>query len=346
MIGQRLGPSVLQHLTTRPARTTAITGLIALMLPAAGLARTIDKSFSERFEVEPGHRLELDFGDGDVTITPWSENAIAIEVHYLAEITRIGPGSDGDFDVDFRQRGKTVSVSGKEPKVWAIGVLRFNEKIYEYNIQAPEWLVLDLRGDDGKVTLSGWRAETSIVIDDGDVDLEDIHASVSVSGEDGNIDMRHINGAVDIRVDDGDVTVRESRLDPLVIDAEDGEIVVRDTTGRVRVTTDDGDIRIVGAHANRIEAVTDDGSLEIGVAAVLGALELIAESDDGDIEISLAASIGARFDVRMDDGDVDIEAHGAIVEVDEDHRVKGSIGNGSGRVDVITGDGNVTIRSE
>lgn len=343
---QRLGISVHRPTTHTRRRVAAAAGLLIALVPTAALGRTIEKSFSERFEVERGHRLELEFGDGDVTITPWPENAIEIEVRYLAEIKRIGPGSDGDFDVTFRQRGKTVTVIGNEPKVWAIGVLRFNEKIYEYDIRAPEWLMLELRGDDGNVSLTGWRAETSIEIDDGDLELEDIHATVDVRAEDGDIDMRHINGALEIQIDDGDVVIRESRLDPLVIEGEDGEIVVRDTTGRVRITTDDGDIRLSGAHANRIEAVTGDGDLEIGVAAVLGALELNAESDDGRIEIALARSIGARFEIKMDDGDVDITAHGAIIEREEDHRVSGIIGNGSGRLDVTTGDGDVTIRSD
>ena len=109
-------------------------------MPASALARTIDETFSERFTVERGHRLELDYGDGDVLITPWSEDEVAVEVRYLAEIKRIGPGSDGDFD---------VAVVDVAPGVVGGQRLEANVTVPFTSLTEDTWFVVVVKGTDG-----------------------------------------------------------------------------------------------------------------------------------------------------------------------------------------------------
>ena len=319
--------------------------LVASSVPAPAASRSIDKHFHQRFAVAAGARLALDHGDGDVEIVPWTENAIEVDVVYKAEITRLGPGHDTDFSVTFDQKGDTVRVEGHEPGGVVIGMLRIHATQYRYRIQAPPWVVLSLDGDDGDVALHGWRAGMSLTLDDGALELEDVRGQATIRTEDGDVRISRFTGRLSIEADDGDVTIRQAECPSLRVEVEDSQVLIDQGRGRFTVESDDGDVDLRRIRAGRIEVTTADGDVRLELAAADGVLDVEAETDDGDIDVTLAAGIGLRFNVRMDDGRVDVDLPGA--EVDRrDHRVVGRVGDAAGDLRITTADGDVTIREQ
>ncbi len=313
--------------------------------PAQADSRTIDKHFHERFEVSTGARLDLDHGDGNVFISPWNEDAIEVEVRYLAKVTRIGAGGKTDFDVEFDQRGDTVRVVGHEPGGINLGYFNIRESTYEYRIQAPPWVILELQGEDGDVEIAGWRNDVSINIDDGDIRLDDTRATTDIRAQDGDIDLDSFLGRLKIVSDDGDISIRNADAERMAIRTEDGDVALDQCSGDLEIQADDGDVELTRMRPSGIVVTTADGSINLEVEGASGDLDLVAKTDDGDVGVVLARGTGVTFDIRMDDGDVDIQLPDAEI-LRKKHAVSGSVGNGAGSIQVTTGDGDVTVAAE
>ena len=124
----------------------AVVAAVALVLASA---RDIDRTYQKTFaDLEPGTRLVLRHGDGDVIVVPWERDAIEVDVDYHVSVARLGFGSAPDLDVDLRRYGETVEVLGRERGTVNVGILFFSrEHEHVYRIKAPPWVRLHpLRG--------------------------------------------------------------------------------------------------------------------------------------------------------------------------------------------------------
>ena len=86
------------------------------------IAKEIKKDFHKSFDVEEGFTLKLESGDGDVSITPWDKDILDVEVHYRVDYTSYRLGGDDQFDVDFKERDKTIQIIGRERSHTFIGI--------------------------------------------------------------------------------------------------------------------------------------------------------------------------------------------------------------------------------
>ena len=177
---------------TKKLSSLSIFLLICSIHVGMALATDINKDFHQSFNVKQGDTLRLRHGDGNVRLIPWDKDIIDVKVRYRADIDAIGIrlGSKDDFTVEFRQTGSTVYVTGKETSRGTIGF--YSKKKYEhvYEIQSPDYIRLDLEGDDGNVDISGWAAEIDCRIDDGDINMRNISGEkTSIRGDDGDIEI-------------------------------------------------------------------------------------------------------------------------------------------------------------
>ncbi len=309
-------------------------------------AEEINKDFHQSFDVKEGDSLSLRFGDGDVKIIPWEKNIIDVNVRYRADIDTVGIrlGRKQDFDVEFRQTANTVHVTGKEASTATIGY--HNKRIYEYiyEIHSPDYIRLDLDGDDGDVEIENWAAEIECRLDDGDIRLRNIAGEkTAIWGEDGDVEIENLNGDLTIEVDDGDVTLLTCDMERCRVDGEDGEVTIRQSKGSFNISVDDGDVVMEKIEAQGLSVTAEDGDIEVDLLAG-GMLDADIRTDDGDINIDLEKGFSVSFHVSADDADhIRLELDD-IEEYREDEHIKsGSINGGNGRLKIRTADGNVTI---
>jgi hypothetical protein len=277
---------------------------------ASAKSREIRQDFHGEFEVQPGARLELHHGDGDVTITPWDQDRIDIQVRYHVDITRYGFGSDEQFDVKFEQKGDTVRVKEHRDGTVNFGFYSRKRLEYSYKIQAPAYMVLDLTGDDGDVTLSGWRADLTVDLDDGDLFLSDI------------------------------------RTDLIQADMDDGDIDGSNIEARIEVSSDDGDLVLRALSSRAVHANMDDGDTRLEfIDPPAGIVHIV--SDDGDMELSLPPGASFRYEIGTDDGQVRLnlpeELSSETSSRIKDGKFFGTIGAGGDQVRLLTDDGDVEL---
>jgi hypothetical protein len=312
-------------------------------------AKEINKDFHQSFDVKMGDTLRLKHGDGDVKIIPWENDAIDVKVRYRADIDAVGIrlGSRDDFVVDFRQTGSTVFVEGRETSRGTIGF--YNKKRYEYiyEIHSPDYIKLDLSGDDGDVEIADWAAEIDCRIDDGNVTLRNIDGEhTTIWGEDGDITIDELTGELTIEVDDGDVYLSGLDTPRCRLEGEDGDIEVSVAEGSFDIAVDDGNVTMRQIAASSLIIRANDGDVDLDLLAGR-TLDADIRTDDGDVTVDLEKGFSLSFHASADDVDyihVDLED---VQNFREDRVSKsGVIGGGEGRLKIETADGDITIRDK
>ncbi|MBN2566279.1 MAG: DUF4097 family beta strand repeat protein [Candidatus Eisenbacteria bacterium] len=316
----------------------------ALLLSTGASARLIDKDFHRTFDVAQGVRLELRHGDGDVTVNPWDSDVIDVAVRYHADVKALGIGVQPDFDVEFRQEGDVVTVTGIEGSATGLYLLTaVSDYEYTYDIHAPSYVIIESHGDDGDFSLTGWRADIECHIDDGDVELKDIaNKRTEITVEDGDVRIDGMSSDFSVRGDDGTITVLRSKVENGSFVLEDGDVRVIDSEGDFDVSVDDGDVRFSRVGAKVVDVRGQDGDIDLDLTGQ-GKVEVSVMADDGDVMIRLSKGFSFEYLVTMDDGDVTVDFDGETVTERGDHRVAGKVGDGAGSVRVRVSDGDVIL---
>jgi DUF4097 and DUF4098 domain-containing protein YvlB len=310
-------------------------------------AEEINKEFHQSFDVKKGDSLSLRFGDGNVQLIPWEKNIIDVKVRYRADIYHVGIrlARNQDFGVEFRQTANTVYVVGKEPSSAAIGF--YNKKVYEYvyEIHSPDYVALELDGDDGNVDIENWAAEIDCRIDDGDIHLRNIvGGKTQIWGEDGNLEIAHLSGDLTIEVDDGDVNLTACDMKNCRVGSEDGNITISQSKGSYDLIADDGDIVMKKIEAKGLNINTADGDVDVDLLAA-ETLDADIKTDDGNINIDLEKRSSVSFYVSANDADsIRIEIDNIENSKEDKYTKSGSINGGTGRLKIQTADGDVTIK--
>jgi hypothetical protein len=321
-----------------------VSCLLVVVACSSAPAREIDKDFHEIFDISEGVVLRLDYGDGDVTITPWDQDVIDVVVRYRADVKAIGFGTEPDFDVEFRHTDDRVTVRGVEGSSSGVYFFRaMNEYEYTYTIKAPSYVILDLHGDDGDLELSGWRADIECRVDDGDVKFSDVvNGNTEIWIEDGDIRLAELSGDLVVRGDDGDVAITNSTLTHALFALEDGDIRISDSEGNFEATVDDGDVTLSRVTTSVVDVRGEDGSVDLDITSDAD-IHVNVTTDDGDVTIRLGRELSFQYLVTMDDGRVDIDLDGETETESGEHRISGRVGTGGGLVRVSTADGSVEL---
>jgi hypothetical protein len=307
-------------------------------------AKKLNKDFHESFDVKKGAILNLKHGDGDVTITPWDQDVLDVEVRYRAEYKTIGIGGNLQFDVEFRKTGDVIHVIGKEKCSGSIGFHSHRKYEHTYTIRAPEYLELDLEGEDGDVKIEEWEGKISCDLEDGDIELESVSSPrTQIRIEDGDIHIDGLKGDLSLKGEDGDVTIREAEIPQCRIDLEDGDIDIRRAKGDFDISVSDGDVILDQIRAGMLEISTGDGDIELDLLKA-DHLDLDITADDGDVTVDLEPGISATFRIDTDEGRIRTDLPGEEDFRKRRHRVSGEIYGGQGRIRIRTLDGDVVLR--
>jgi hypothetical protein len=328
-------------------KVTAIltcTLLLLASVPEISACREIQKDFHKSFDVEKGARLRLRHGDGDVTIKPWNRDQVDVTVTYRAESKSLGFGREHDFTVEFRQKDDVIEVIGKEKSSSILGLHFFRTYEYSYKIQAPPYVDLDLRGDDGDVAIEKWAGAIECRIDDGDVELRETDSpKTRILIEDGDTYVENHRGEFFLSGDDGDVFITGCRMPLCRVHIEDGHIRIKRCEGDFEVQTCDGDIKMYSLLGRGIEIETEDGDVDLDLLKT-DDIDLDIRTGDGDVTLGIEPGTSATFSVDVDDGSIRVDLPSATDIEKRRHWVKGTINGGKGRIRIRTNDARVIIK--
>ncbi|MFD5747655.1 DUF4097 domain-containing protein [Streptomyces sp. NPDC127033] len=135
--------------------------------------------------------------------------------------------------------------------------------------------------------------------------------AVTVDGDNGKVTAAGFDTALKLTTDNGAISVRDSS-GPLVLRTDNGKITSDNTSGpSVAARTSNGAIRLALRTApGTVEAVTDNGKIQIDLPAASAPYAVTAKSDNGKIDVSVPTSENSAHVVkaRTDNGKITVRS--------------------------------------
>ncbi len=306
-------------------------------------AEEVKKEYHEKFSVTKGMTLSIRSGDGDVTISPWDQDEVKVDIVYHADHRGNGD-DDRSFEVEFDKTSRTLHIIAHERTGSRFGVTSRHIHRYTYDIKAPDYLMLDLDGDDGNMVITGWKNNIECTLDDGDLNLEEINNEETyLRIGDGDLKINKIKSDISIWADDGDVEVTDISAKNFRLEIKDGSGILNKAKGNFNIRFDDADIRMRKIEADQIDIRGNDGQIELELAKSSDP-DVVLETDDGPIRLFLDPDISAELSIETDDGDFSVNLSNEIRAKEGKNWYQGTINDGKGNITIRANDGSVKVR--
>ena len=191
----------------------------------------------------------------------------------------------------------------------------------------------------------------------GEVKVENVNgrlyvdvASADISSSSGTGDFVFDTGSGDVQINghegglvcdtgSGDVLVENVNGGELNFDTGSGDVTGRGIRGTsLRADTGSGDVELHDLSVDRINADTGSGNVTLDLASATS--DILVDVGSGDVRLRLPAGFGAKIDVDTGSGNIHSDLPVQLTEIDDDV-LRGTIGDGSGRIRVDTGSGDV-----
>jgi hypothetical protein len=186
---------------------------------------------------------------------------------------------------------------------------------------------------------------------EGDLRLDGGAADVTTSGTtgalvvdvgSGTVRVSNARGRLDLDTGSGDVDVTGASGDELRVDTGSGSVTVRDATATsLSFDTGSGDVEGTGLAADAV--MVDTGSGGVDLAFTRPPRDISVDTGSGGVTLTLPAEFAAQVDISTGSGGIDLDFPVQVSRWERD-AVRGTIGDGTGRLTVETGSGGVRIR--
>ena len=292
-----------------------------------------DVLYEQSFPMRAGDRLVITLSSEDVIVERGSGSGTTVTVE----------GHGRDAREEFERRRFSAAFDGGELRIRTDPERRRNHGNvragFNVIVRAPE------------------RMDVEIHVASGDVQLDQLVGPLSVKAASGDIELGAVQGPrIDIETASGDISA-ESLDGPVSLSAASGDITVGRIVGiEVDLSTASGDIAVATIETDHLDASAASGDIEVD--HLRGRADLSTASGDVSVHLADAADIstgsgsvtlylarGAGFDVDLQSSDIDIADALSFSGSTNRRHMDGRLGNGGPRLDISTGSGSITLRS-
>lgn len=204
--------------------------------------------------------------DGDVTVSTGDAGTVTV-----VERTRTGFQRTSHDTVESADR---LAVEHACPTWWSNGTCRI-----DLAVEVPQGTDVVVRSSSGEVRAEGVDGHVDLRTEDGDVTVLRAGGAVDAESSSGHVRVEDAGGEVVARSSDGDVTVRDVAGGVSARSAS-GHVVVSEAEGDVSAASLDGDVEARAVEGG-VVATSSAGAVEVG--GVTGDVE--ASSLDGDVTV-------------------------------------------------------------
>ncbi len=159
------------------------------------------------------------------------------------------------------------------------------------------------------------------------------NGDVSVDGGGPEVIAASGNGRIDVAGSAGSVTATSGN----------GKVTVDGARGPVEASSGNGDIRVTTS-LGPVEASSGNGSIDVSMDKLEGSPPMSFSTGNGRITVTVPEAFGAELESNTGNGhvtvDFPIQMRGRL----DPSRIRGTIGNGGGRLVMTSGNGDLEIR--
>ena len=190
---------------------------------------------------------------------------------------------------------------------------------------------------DLEITVPSGRA-VLVALAIGEVRIENLNGRLFVDVASADIWSSGGQGDFVFDTGSGDVEVK-GHEGGLVCDTGSGDVSGRGIRGSsLRADTGSGDVELHDVAVDEINADTGSGNVTLDLASAPS--DILVDVGSGDVLLRLPNGFGATIHVDTGSGDIQTDLPVQVTEIDDDV-LRGTIGDGSGRVRIDTGSGSV-----
>jgi len=289
----------------------ALLPVVAISLFVASQAVNPDTSIS----AQRGMRLELRNPRGDVRVSTWNRDVIAISTG----------STRGRFSVD--RSGSVVRVR-TERGYWRQGGRRYeweedDDVPVNYTLTVPAYL---------HVAFTGIESDFAVVGTEGDISIETVEGAIDVRGGNGRIYLRSVERAIR-------VSGARGRID---VEAGDGDVFLSNVTGEITAQTVDGNIELADISSQNVDVNTVDGNITFSGRIASGGRYYLS-THDGDVAFTVPSDVNADVMVATFEGGFET-AFPIVLRESGGKRLFFRLGSGGADIRLEAFDGDVYLR--
>jgi lia operon protein LiaG len=188
------------------------------------------------------------------------------------------------------------------------------------------------RNLNGKILLDTHRAEVRATAMKGDLSIDTGSGDVVVDG---------MEGPLMVDVGSGDVTLSNVKGSELDVDTGSGEVTgTAIASDALNIDTGSGGIELDGLTAQRVAVDVGSGDVELTWTTDPGDVEI--DSGSGSVTLTMPASSGATLEIESSSGDIESGFEIRTNRIERDS-LRGTFGDGRGRITIDTGSGDVDL---
>jgi lia operon protein LiaG len=193
----------------------------------------------------------------------------------------------------------------------------------------------------GKITATNVNGRLELETSNGPVVVNGSKGELEVEVGSGNVQLSATEGDLEVTTGSGDVQATRSNARSISIQTGSGDVEARQLQAtEVAVRTGSGAIRASGVTAPQIGLETGSGGVTVELHGTVDRLDV--HTGSGDIAVTAPASLGAQIDMQTASGDLDSDFPLSVTHSGADH-LRGTVGDGKGRISVETGSGGVRL---
>jgi hypothetical protein len=243
-----------------------------------------------------------------------------------------GTFSDGDHD-DWHDRGNRVRISGSGGGL---------EAYADLTISVPAGTTLNVYLAVGSMSATNVNGTLRLDTHSAPVTTTGTSGSLVVDVGSGQVTVSDAEGDVDLDTGSGSVEVTGVRGDVLRVDTGSGRVIASQVSVTyLDIDTGSGSVVVGEAVARDVRLDTGSGRVELELAADPRNVEI--DTGSGSVTVTVPDSFGADVEIDTGSGGIDIDLPLQLEKWERTH-VRGTIGDGDGRLLIDTGSGDVRIR--
>jgi hypothetical protein len=328
---EKLGKEVTENIdwkeVTEGARTSAKKGLDALKAGIEDVSKgrfnlgwlfsTTTREIRLPLSITEAHLLRVENGCGDITILPDS-----VESYVIARAKVRGASAE---DAKAKADAYTIIVETSEHSI---------------DIRQPHesGLEVDIEIHVAATPAVEIRSET------GDVTIKDTKNSCRIRSTAGTLSVNGVSGPVEINADSGDVNIQNADSNNVIVENKAGDIHLENVKGNMNLRSASGDVTVKNSFGKTVavEAVSGDIHLDLN-EATSGTVSVRTVSGNAVVNITDGSDVRVALTTLRGISSTAVELSN---RAQNDQRITGQLGEGTGSIDVsaVTGDVSLYLR--
>lgn len=243
-----------------------------------------------------------------------------------------GDGTFGDSGMGRDGGRRRVEVRGSGPGL---------EAYADLVVTVPAGTRLFLRNGVGESTVRGVEGDLDVSVAAARVQVAAVKGSLTLSTGSGGVEVSDLTGSLRLESGSGGATLDGIRGSTLEVEVGSGSLRGRAIeVGTLTAEVGSGGVRLASVRAPRVRLETGSGGSDIELLGTIA--DVSVEAGSGGVTLRLPPATGAAVDIETGSGGI-VTDFDVRVQRMERRALRGTMGDGSGRIRVEAGSGTVRL---